>query len=217
MLKQEKHLAKFSHRLFGQYFISSIIPVIVLSLISFYTVSELLKKNATRQIYAESRAVGRILTIESNILNISKSIGSKDIVNNNTWIRKMYSSLYIIDSEGNIKVFFGKDIIVFELSQFQLNHLNKNKRLLLIHKIEKNKYHILMLHTLNHDSNQFLVVLLNPDYLWNITIKESDAFCGIVDRKFIVYCSDIIYQSENISKIKDQLASLNKNSLYEVL
>ena len=113
---------KLSHRLFSQYFISTIIPVVVFSLISFYTVSDLLKKNATRQIYAESRAVGltiydRILAAESNILNVSKSVvKNKESIRNDDWSKKIYSDLYVAHSGEIEEVFFGEHIVEFKLT-----------------------------------------------------------------------------------------------------
>jgi diguanylate cyclase (GGDEF)-like protein len=221
MSKQGRHNTKFSHRLFSQYFISAIIPVIVLALISFYTVTELLEKNANRQIYAESRAVGltlydRILTIESNLLNISKSIDNKELIRSNDWAKMMYSSLYITDNEEHKEVLFGEDIITFELTYYQQNHLNNKKRLLLVHNSDNNQSRILMLHTLDFESNQILVAVLNPDYLWNITTKESDIYCAVVDRKSLVYCPGFIYQSDNLTQIKDQLTTVNKDGLYKL-
>jgi len=218
MLKQEKHSKKFSRRLFSQYFISTIIPVIVLALISFYTISSLLKKNATRQIYAESRAVGltvndRLLTMESNLVNVSKSIDNIDLIRRNDWLQAMFSSLYIADSKGHKQVIFGEDVVNFELTDYQQNHLNKNNRLLLAQNSDNNQPQLLMLDVLDSDARQILVAVLNPDYLWNLVIKEDDLFCAVVDKDLFLYCPDLLYQSDNLSKIKDQLDS-NKDDLY---
>ena len=218
MLKQEKHSKKFSRRLFSQYFISTIIPVIVLALISFYTISSLLKKNATRQIYAESRAVGltvndRLLTMESNLVNVSKSIDNIDLIRRNDWLQAMFSSLYIADSKGHKQVIFGEDVVNFELTDYQQNHLNKNNRLLLAQYSDNNQPQLLMLNVLDFDTRQILVAVLDPAYLWNLVIKEDDLFCAVVDKNLFLYCPDLLYQSDNLSKIKDQLNS-NKDELY---
>ena len=218
MLKQEKHSKKFSRRLFSQYFISTIIPVIVLALISFYTISSLLKKNATRQIYAESRAVGltlndRLLTMESNLVNVSKSIDNIDLIRRNDWLKAMFSSLYITDSKGHKQAIFGEDVVNFELTDYQQNHLNKNNRLLLAQNSDNNQPQLLMLNVLDPDARQILVAVLNPAYLWNLVIKEDDLFCAVVDKNLFLYCPDLLYQSDNLSKIKDQLDS-NKDDLY---
>ncbi len=219
MLKQEKHSTKFSRRLFSQYFISTIIPVIVLSLISFYTVSELLNKNATRQVYAESRAVGltlndRLLTMESNLLNVSKSIDNIELISSNDWLKAMFSSLYITDIKEYKQALFGEDFVNFELTDYQQNHLNKNKSLLLAHNSDKNQPQLLMLRALDSDTEQILVAVLHPDYLWDIVIKNDDLFCAVVDQNLFIHCPDLIYQSDNLSQLKDQLAS-NKPGLYE--
>ena len=218
MLKQEKHSKKFSRRLFSQYFISTIIPVVVLALISFYTISSLLKKNATRQIYAESRAVGltlndRLLTMESNLVNVSKSIDNIDLIRRNDWLQAMFSSLYIADSKGHKQAIFGEDVVNFELTDYQQNHLNKNNRLLLAQNSDNNQPQLLMLNVLDSDARQILVAVLNPAYLWNLVIKEDDLFCAVVDKNLFLYCPDLLYQSDNLSKIKDQLDS-NKDDLY---
>lgn len=215
MLKQETHSKKFSRRLFSQYFISTIIPVIVLSMISFFTISSLLKKNATRQIYAESRAVGltlndRLLTMESNLLNVSKSPDNIDLIRKNDWLKAMFSSLYFTDSNGNIQEIFGEDIVNFELTDYQQDHLNNNNRLLLAKNSDNNESQLLMLNIFDSDARLTLVAVLNPDYLWNIVIKENDLFCAVVDQDLFLYCPDLMYQSDNLSKIKDQLASNKK-------
>ena len=220
MLKQDKQSSKFSHRLFSQYFISTIIPVIVLSLISFYTISGLLKKNATRQIYAESRAVGltlndRLLTMESNLLNVSKSIDNIDLITSNDWLKVMFSSLYITDIEGHKQAIFGGDIVDFKLTDYQQKHLNKNNRLLLVHNSDNNQSQLLMLDVLDFDSGKILVAVLNPEYLWDIVIQDADLYCAVVDQNSFLYCPDLIYQSDNLSEIKDQLAS-NKRDLSEI-
>ena len=212
MLKQEKQSKKFSSRLFSQYFISTIIPVIVLSLISFYTVSNLLKKNATRQIYAESRAVGltlndRLLTMESNLLNVSESIDNIDLIRGNEWLKAMFRSLYITDSNGHKQEIFGKDIVNFELTDYQQNHLNKNNRLLLAQISDNNQSQLLMLNILDPGAGQILVAVLNPDYLWDIVIKDDDLFCAVVDQNLFLYCPDLLYQPDNFSKVKNLLAS----------
>ena len=217
ILKQNKQSAKFSRRLFSQYFISTIIPVIVLSLISFYTISSLLKKNATRQIYAESRAVGlslndRLLTMESNLINISKSIDNVELIRSNDWLQNMFSGLYITDSIGHNEVIFGDDIVNIELNDYQQNHLNNNNRLLLAHNPDNNGAQLLILNMLDSNTRQILVAVLNPEYLWDIVIQDADLFCAVVDKKLFLYCPDLIYQSENLSKIKEYLAS-NKHDL----
>jgi len=217
MLKQEKQSKKFSSRLFSQYFISTIIPVIVLSLISFYTVSSLLKKNAARQIYAESRAVGltlndRLLTIESNLINVSESIDNIDLVRKNDWLKAMFRSLYITDSKGYKQEIFGKDIVNFDLTDYQQNHLNKNNRLLLAQNSDNNESQLLMLNILDSATGKILVAVLDPDYLWDIVIKDDDLFCAVVDQNLFLYCSDLMYQSDNLSKVKNLLAS-DKNIL----
>jgi diguanylate cyclase (GGDEF)-like protein len=221
-VNKEKHKTKLSRRLFIQYFLSAIIPVFVFSLISFYTVSDLLKKNANRQIYAESRAVGltiydRILTSESNLINLSKKVEDNiKSIKSDEWSKNIYSSLYITDLKGNEEIIFGEKVTAFELSDIQLTHLKNNKRLLLVSGLDDNQANILMLHALSPDNSQIIVAELNPNYLWNITIKESDIYCVSVEHRFLLHCPQFKYQADNYQELKEQLLSVRSSNLQEI-
>jgi diguanylate cyclase (GGDEF)-like protein len=222
MKNKEIYKTKLSRRLFSQFFISAFIPVLVLSVISFYTVSELLERNATRQIYAESRAVGltlydRILTAESNLLNLSKVVNeNKESIKSDGWSKKIYSSLYIVNIDSAEEIFFGDDVVPIKLTDAQLNHLEKNKRLLLISDTDDNQARILMVNALSPQNNRFMVAVLNPDYLWDITTKESDAYCVSVEHKTLVYCPIFIDQVEKFQELKAQLFSVRSKGLQEI-
>jgi diguanylate cyclase (GGDEF)-like protein len=109
--------------------------------------------------------------------------------------------------KGHKQAIFGEDIVNFELTDYQQKHLNKNNRLLLALNSDNNQPQLLMLNVLDSDSRQILVAILNPEYLWDIVIQDADLFCAVVDQELFMYCPDLIYQSDNLSKIKDQLAS----------
>ena len=83
MFPVKESKTKFSRQIFLQYFISAVVPVLVLSYFTFISISDLLNKNANRQIYSESRAVGltifdRLLNIESNLIFLSEHLSNKE-------------------------------------------------------------------------------------------------------------------------------------------
>ena len=220
---QDNHNKKFSHRLFSQNFISAIIPVIVLSLISFYTVSKLLEQNANRQIYAESRAVGstlydRLLNLESNLISVGKNINNPELVRNDNWIKTMYSSLYIVVDGADENVLYGESIFNIKLSETQKEHLAKNKRLLIVHsnEVDQSQPHLIMLYALESINNQTLVAVLKPEYLWNITVKETDTYCAVVEKNLVLYCSDAMILPELSSHINEFIISNEKDGLQEL-
>ena len=220
--KMSKHNAKFSHRLFNQYFVSAIIPVMILAAISFYTVTGLLKKNAERQIYAESRAVGltlfdRLLSIESNLLNIGKSTMNDEFSGNNEWAWKMFSSLYISNENSDREILFGEPATEYVLNNEQHRHLRKGKRVLLVADSGKNTLHLLMLHALNADAHKILVAELVPDYLWDITTKEDDLFCVAVNKNTLLYCPESIDKTSNKEKLIKYLVSSKQTGLQEIM
>ncbi len=215
------HNKKFSHRLFNQYFISAIIPVIVLALISFYTVSGLLQQNANRQIYAESRAIGltifdRFQTLDSNLLDLSRHVNNPASLINNEWLKDMFSSLYVANAGEIESVFHGENVLALTLSEQQQKYLNENERLLLMDTSNGNHGELLMLHSLDSASDSVLVAVLNPEYLWNIIIKQTDQFCIVIQQKSFLYCSNQHLKTANNKQLTDVLRTNNKDELQEV-
>lgn len=215
------HNKKFSHRLFNQYFISAIIPVIVLALISFYTVSGLLQQNANRQIYAESRAIGltifdRFQTLDNNLLDLSKVVNDPASLKSNEWLKVMYSSLYVANAGEIAGVFHGENMLALTLSEQQQKYLNENERLLLMDTSNGNHGELLMLRSLDSASDSVLVAVLNPEYLWNIIIKKTDQFCIVIQQKFFLYCSNQHLKTANNKQLNDALRTNSKEELPEV-
>ena len=98
----KKSKVTFSREIFLQYFISAVVPVIVLSYFAYTSVSDLLNKNANRQIYSESRAVGltlfdRLLNIESNLFFTSQHMLDKTELDKYHWLKKMFDSIYVLE------------------------------------------------------------------------------------------------------------------------
>lgn len=220
MFKQDSKNIKFSHKLFSQYFISAIIPVVVLSLISFYTVSKLLEKNATRQVYTESRAIGltiydRLQTLDRNLLELTESVDSTAQLKTSEWLKTMYSSLYITDADVIKEVVHGEDVFVFELSYAQKEYLHTNKNLLIAHKTDVGQGKLLLLRTFGSADEHLLVAVLNPKYLWKISVKETDRFCITFEQNLLLHCSNNKSNSINSSQLKDTLITLKKSGLQE--
>ncbi len=218
---QDNHNKKFSHRLFAQYFVSAIIPIIALSLISFYTVSGLLEQNANRQIYAESRAVGltlydRLEALDSNLLDLSKGVNNPATLKINEWFKKMYSSLYIVNTGKVESVIYGEEVYPLSLTEQQQKYLNENKRLLLTQISTGNHSELLMLRSLGSASDRVLVAVLNPEYLWNIIIKHTDQFCIATQQNLFLYCSSQELETEDNKQLNDALSISNKDELQEI-
>lgn len=209
---------KFSRQIFLQYFISAVVPIVVLSYFAYTSVSDLLDKNANRQIYSESRAVAltlfdRLLNIESNLLFSSSYVDNKDELNNYKWLNKMFHSLYILEEGVAGEVLFGSSAIDISLSAEQKAHLG-NRNLLVINKADGN-FQPLMLMSINKKEEKYLVGKINPDYLWNLFINGNDIFCVLTDKKNLVFCSkgrsdiqkNIFDKSGNVIDIKSKTKS----------
>ena len=184
---------KFSRQIFIQYLISAIVPILVLSFFSYLTITEQLNKNAKRQIYSESRAIGltlfdRLINVESNLLFVSKLLGKPEEIKNYLWLNKMFNSIYIVENGRLTETIFGYDATNINLSTEQERHLKKFN-LLHVDLLDED-YQLMMIHKLDHNSKRYLVAKLNPTYLWDLVIKGTDIFCAVTEKNQLIFCSD---------------------------
>jgi diguanylate cyclase (GGDEF)-like protein len=183
----------FSRQIFLQYFVSAVVPVLVLSYFTYTSVSELLNKNANRQIYSESRSIGltlfdRLLNIEGNLLFSSRYINKKEELEKYRWLNKMFHSIYTIDKGIVDEVIFGIDAFDVVLSEKQKKHLGSNG-LLIVNK-ENEQFQPIMLLSINNDPERYIVGNINGDYLWAISLNGTDVFCIVINEKKLAFCSD---------------------------
>ena len=168
-------------------------PILVLSYFAYTSVSELLNKNANRQIYSESRAVGltlfdRFLNIESNLLFTSRYINEKQELEKYIWLNKIFESIFLVEKGVVHDVVFGKEAFDIHLTKKQKKHL-KRKGLLLVNK-ENQQFKPLMVLSIDNDKEKYIVGNINRDYLWSIFLNGQDIFCVVIDRNKLVFCSD---------------------------
>lgn len=208
---------KFSHQIFLQYFISAIIPILVLSFFSYLTITEQLDKNVNRQVYAESRALGltlfdRLVNVESNLLYLSQNLSNQEEINNNQWLGKMFQSIFIYEEGKSSEPLYGLRTTDLNLSPEQVKHL-ENKRLVVTDKFN-GQDQFLMISALDMSRHRYLVAILNMNYLWDVTIKESDLFCAAMDENVFIYCSKGVSNAEQ--GLIANAVSANENKSYDV-
>ncbi len=192
MSSKSSQNSKFSRQIFFQYFISAIVPVLVLSFISYSSISELLNKNANRQIYAESRAIGltlfdRFLNLESNLAFSTNYIEKKDELTQYTWLGKLFHSIYIQEGGEIDKVIYGADPVKLDFTSKQKEHI-KNRALLSFDKID-GQFQAFLVWQLKDGSERYLVGKINNQYIWDMVIKGNDSYCVLINKKDLVYCS----------------------------
>ncbi len=221
-MKNNIYNTTLSRRLFSQYFFSAIIPVIILSVISYYTVISILEKNAARQIYAESRAVGltiydRILAAENNLINLGGYINNADLISSNKLAKEMYSSLSLYKTNDFKFNYFGDVLDELDLNESQIKHLEHNKSVLLLDDSGYEQDKIVMVNRSSSDKDQLLVATLNPEYLWNITTKQTDIYCVSVEHHHLLHCQLPENDLDTYLNIKEQLSVVRNNSLFETI
>lgn len=213
MASKINHKSKFSRQIFLQYFISAIVPVLVLSFLSYLSISELLNKNASRQIYAESRAIGltlfdRFLNLESNLLFSSNYIEKKEELTRYLWLNKMFRSIYIVENGVVVDLVFGKDPIDIEFSPKQKAHM-KNRSLISFSKVD-GQFQSFIVQPVKNEPDKYLVAEINRDYLWDMSVNGNDAFCVLTNKQYLIFCSS--RQKEfGKSILSDEGKMLNEN------
>lgn len=195
MSSKPKDNSKFSRQIFLQYFTSAIIPVLVLSFLSYLSITELLNKNANRQIYAESRAIGltlfdRFLNLERNLTFSKNYIGKGDQLKQYPWLKKMFNSIYILEEGVVGELMYGIEPINLDLTLKQKEQI-KNRSLLSFREVD-GLFESFMVLPIKDDVGRYLVGKINAQYIWDMVIKGNDAFCVLKDKKDLVYCSSHI-------------------------
>lgn len=153
----------------------------------------MLNKNANRQIYSESRAVGltlfdRLLNIESNLFFTSQHIMNKADLDKYYWLTKMFDSIYILEKGKPGKIILGQDTFEIDLTEKQKKHL-KGKGLLTIVNKDKGFYPLVLV-SINAEEDKYIVGNVNLSYFWSIYVNGNDVFCVVIDKTKLVFCSD---------------------------
>jgi diguanylate cyclase (GGDEF)-like protein len=217
MSSENNHKSKFSRQIFFQYFISAIIPVLVLSFLSYLSISDLLNKNANRQIYAESRAIGltlfdRFLNIESNLVFSSNYLDKKEELNKYLWLNKMFHSIYIIENGVVVEDIFGTDPIDLSFSQNQIIHM-KNRSLITFSMFD-GIFRPFIIKPIDED--RYLVGQINLNYMWDMSVKGNDSYCVLINGKDLVFCSSQREEfEENLLNKNNEVISIENISRSE--
>ncbi|MBL1140820.1 MAG: EAL domain-containing protein [Proteobacteria bacterium] len=193
MFSKINHKHRFSRQIFLQYFISAIVPVLVLSFLSYLSISELLNKNASRQIYAESRAIGltlfdRFLNLENNLQFASNYIEKKEELTQYLWLNKMFHNIYIVEKGVVVDLIYGTDPVDFSFSAEQKTHM-ENRRLIDFSVVD-NQFQSYLVQPVSVKDEKYLIAEINDDYLWEMSVKGNDSFCVLINKKYLVFCSE---------------------------
>jgi diguanylate cyclase (GGDEF)-like protein len=220
MFLNKNYKSKFSRQIFLQYFFSAIIPVLVLSFLSYLSITELLNKNANRQIYAEGRAIGltlfdRLLNLESNLLFSSNYLDKKEELNQYLWLNKMFHSIYIIENGHVIDLVFGHDPIDLSFTIKQKAHM-EHRNLITFSKVD-GVFQTFIIQPIKKTDDQFLVAQINNSYLWDMSVKGQDSYCVLSGKEILVFCSSFREEIEkNIFKKISEFDSSSKKEFSNV-
>ena len=198
--------SRVSKRIFTLFVLSAFIPLLTISLISFKQISEQLYKESKRQVYRESRALGltiydRFLSLETNlklISNILESSSGRISMAEDIWLRSIFSSIYILNPEGEIFPLFGKPEEPIKFRDKEKEHLLQNKTLIQFQPRANNPATIMLIQSLdvNSENPRYIVGIVNELYMWEQGIDEPDIYCAVDKFNFILYCSTYIGENQ---------------------
>ncbi|MEQ8289962.1 MAG: EAL domain-containing protein [Gammaproteobacteria bacterium] len=206
-----KKTGRLSRQIFLSFLVTALAPALVLSFFAYLTLNDHFETNINRQVYSESRSLGltlfdRLESMESNLNYLGRIVENEALDHDFEWLNKMFSSLYIFE-QGDVKqLLHGDFYTAINLKDDQRAHLQQRALLMLYSSGQQ--YQFLMITPINMAEERYLVGVVDNDYLWNLTTKETDFFCAGTSPGQLLYCSN-----EQARHNKARLAELTSREL----
>jgi len=214
--------SKVARRMFILFVVTAVIPVALLALLTFNQVTRHLSKQTQLHLHQNTKSIG--LDIFQKLSNLSQELDrlSKQfaVEPNQTYLlqnlirddkyNKNFVSLGLYTKNGTYTPVFGKELIIPELTQTQIDHSTTGAPLLLSLFGQSGSTQFVMMKALHpSDSNSvFLVTEINQENLWNIehSLPTNGEFCvfGVTHNPF--YCSG---QNTDALTLRNRLLIIN--------
>lgn len=218
-MSRQLKTGRLSRQIFLSFLVTALAPALVLSFFAYLTINEHFETNINRQVYSESRSLGltlfdRLENMESNLNYLGRIVENEALDEDFDWLNKMFSSLYIFE-QGDVKrLLHGDFYTAINLKDDQRAHLQQRALLMLYSSGQQ--YQFLMVTPINMAEDRYLVGVVDNDYLWNLTTKETDFFCADAFPGQLLYCSSE-QARQNMAHVAEITShQLKQNEYYEI-
>ena len=178
--------SKVARRVFSLFIVCALVPILVLSIISFSQVRGHLYQQGKVRLYQSSEAMcmsiyERLLFLRNEMKLISSSI-SIDVqariyktTESEEYLKERFNRLWLITDSAEYVPLFGVFEGLIETSDEEKQHIRSGKTLLTTKLGENNQVHIYMMREVNPQEPRQGVLCgeVNSMYLWGLTEKDT--------------------------------------------
>jgi hypothetical protein len=191
---------KVSRRIFIVFIFSTLVPILVLAVVSFSQVTGYLYEQAQRRLHQSSKALGRSiidrlsfleneLKVFSDVFNASPEASPhRPAEEYSKHLKQRFKGLSLIADSGGAIHLFGHINNPVEQSEPEKRHIRSGKTLVLIRFNEDNRSHIYMMRAVDPQNPEQGVLCgeVNSMYLWGLGEHDtlpSMTELSVLDRK----------------------------------
>jgi diguanylate cyclase (GGDEF)-like protein len=199
--------SRVSRRIFLLFLLAAVLPIIIISIISYKHINQQMAEDAQRQLHQESRALGlavydRLITLETILANISDQINTHRL-SPEFWesksLRRMYEDINEFGDNGSRKVLLGKPIERPSLNEKQRQFLKKGNAVVTTDRTDSGLALVLVTYPVSTDGTvddkALLVGRPKDEYIWNFGIYSPEIACSLTKEREIMDCSTSVDRS----------------------
>jgi putative nucleotidyltransferase with HDIG domain len=178
---------KVGRRIFVQFVLCALVPIIALAVVSFFQVRTELEKQGQMRLHEASRSLGtsiyeRLLNLENDlkIISLAMNLRSSDPVRENEqkYVEHMQThleALALVTDTGETISFFGKAPALPKITAKQEEHLLSGKALVFVSTDNDSGTHIFMTKPVDSQNPErgMLIGELNSMYLWGLDEHQA--------------------------------------------
>jgi len=201
---------KVARRIFVQFVLCALVPIIVLAIVSFFQVRAELEKQGQTRLHEATRSLGtsiyeRLLNLENdlNILSLEIHSGSGDQARGieQKYVEHMQrplEALALVTDTGETISFFGKAPALPKRSAKQERHFLSGKALVFISTDNDGGFHIYMMRPVDppNPEREILIGELNSMYLWGL--DEHKALPAMTELSVLDRMNSVIFSTVSV-------------------
>lgn len=200
--------SKVTRRMFLLFVLSALVPVSLLTFMTYKQISYLIDKQSTQFLHQSSKAIGlrlfeklaKLTEVMDRYTSESNSIDElKQSITQDGQMRELFLSVSVYNNKRT-NTLFGESSLFPPISISDHNRLNSGGHVLVTREKDSGEKDFYMIKKIR-SGNQLLATQINPSYLWDIShFLPSDAEVCILDHLYnVLSCTHEVKQLQNLT------------------
>ena len=197
--------SKVGRRIFTLFLLAAVLPICLISLISYNHVRQQISDGVKRQVHVESRALGlsvydRMLALETTLEIIAASAhgdNEERIITHKDWAETMFRDVAIYPRGNKVRIFEGSAPQLPKFNRRQRKSLKDNNTVISI-MMESGMPVLVMTRSLSPEDPERRLLIARPRsaYLWNFGVYRPVFACALTKKGQALACSSPLGESD---------------------